>query len=230
MKTTLTIILTLITLNTFSQQITLAEWNQQAETNIRLLPKYGLVEKTPEQIEADNSLIADMLSRGISRRQASEEFIDLGFKYLYKDIKTAMYRFNQAYIMDSTNTDIYWGYGGVYMALGDIARAKEQYQIGIDKDAKNYKILTDLATCYMIDYYALSETDSNSLDTAIELLTKSYKINKKYQSTLFKISVCYFNKKDCKNALKFYNECMKLGGHPVTEEYKKAIKEACGGK
>ena len=35
-----------------------------------------------------------------------------------------MYRFNQAYLLDSTNTDIYWGFGGVYMTLGDFENAK----------------------------------------------------------------------------------------------------------
>jgi tetratricopeptide (TPR) repeat protein len=228
----LLIILTFFTsLNVFGQQMTLEEWNRQAETNIRLLPKYGLITKTAEQKASDESLISDMLSKGFTRRQASEQFIDLGFKYLYKDIKTAMYRFNQAYLMDSTNIDIYWGFGGVYMTLGDINRAKEQYEIGLSKDANNSKIITDLATCYMIDYYELSPIDSEKaklkLNTAIELFTKSYKIDKKNQNTLFKISACYYNMKDCENALKFYNECMKLGGEPITEEYKAAMKVAC---
>ncbi|WP_028980839.1 tetratricopeptide repeat protein [Sporocytophaga myxococcoides] len=226
--------LLLISIKSSAQQISLEEWNQQAKTNIRLLPRYGLVPKTKEQKEADESLINDMLNKGFTRRKASEEFIDLGFKYLYKDIKTAMYRFNQAYLMDSTNVDIYWGYGGVYLVLGDIERAKEQYQLGLSKDDRNSKIMTDLATCYMIEYYNLSQNEPGKanakLDTAIDILTKSYKIDKKNQNTLFKISACYLNKKDCSSALKYYNECLKLGGDPITEEYKAAIKDLCDNK
>jgi len=227
-------LLLLISGNSFAQQISLEEWNQQAKTNIRLLPKYGLVPKTKEQKEADESLINDMLNKGFTRRKASEEFINLGFKYLYRDIKTAMYRFNQAYLMDSTNVDIYWGYGGVYMTLGDLERAREQYQLGLAKDDQNSKILTDLATCYMIEFYNLSQTEPDKanlkLDTAIDILTKSYRIDKKNQNTLFKISACYLNKKDCANALKYYKECLKLGGEQITEEYKAAIKDSCGDK
>ncbi|MBO9703318.1 MAG: hypothetical protein J7604_24095 [Sporocytophaga sp.] len=175
-----------------------------------------------------------MLSKGYTRRKASEEFVDLGFKYLYKDIKTAMYRFNQAYLMDSTNIDIYWGYGGVYMVLGDIERAKEEYQIGLNKDDRNSEILTDLSTCYMIEFYNLSQTEPEKanmkLDTAIVILTKAYKVDKKNQNTLFKISACYLNRKVCSNALKYYNVCLKLGGDPITEEYKVAIKKSCDNK
>jgi tetratricopeptide (TPR) repeat protein len=221
-------------MNSFAQQISLEEWNQEAKSNIRLLPKYGLVPKTKEQKELDESLVNDMLNKGYTRRKASEEFIDLGFKYLYKDIKTAMYRFNQAYLMDSSNVDIYWGYGGVYLVLGDIERAKDQYQIGLTKDDRNAKILTDLATCYMIEFYSLSQSEPDKanarLENAIDILTKSYKIDQKNQNTLFKISACYLNKRDCSNALKFYNECLKLGGDPVTEEYKVAIKDLCDKK
>ena len=222
----------LTALHAFGQQMTLEEWNREAETNIRLLPKYGMVDKTPEQKASDESLRADMLSQGLTAREASEQFIDLGFKYLYQDIKTAMYRFNQAYLMDSNNIDIYWGYGGVYMVLGDIDRAKEQFQIGLSKEPNNAKILTDLATCYLGEYYDLSQRDLDKaklkLNKAIELFTKSYKIDKTNQNTLFKISVCYYQQEDCENALKFYNECMELGGNPISKEYKAAIKVACG--
>lgn len=232
MKTILLLLFTFFSLSAFAQQISLAEWNREAETNIRLLPKYGLVQKTPAQLEADQALIADVTSKGRTRKQGSEEFITLGFKYLYKDIKIAMYRFNQAYILDSTNVDIYWGYGGVYMVLGDIKRAREQYQLGLNKDDKNYKILTDLATCYMIEYYELAPIEPAvaevKLNKAIELFTQSYTIDKTYQSNLFKLSVCYYLKKDCDHALQYYNESMKLEGEQMTEEYKAAIKEACG--
>ncbi|MDB5256169.1 MAG: hypothetical protein JWM14_864 [Chitinophagaceae bacterium] len=223
-----------ISLQAFGQQLTLEEWDRQAATNIRLLPKYGLVTKTAEQKEADESLIADMLSKGLTRQEASKQFIEVGFKYLYKDLKTAMYRFNQAYLLDSTNTDIYWGYGGIYMVLGDLNRAREQYQIGLKKNPNHSKIITDLATCSMIDFFNLSSTNPEKsnveLDKAINLFSQSYKIDPKNQNTLFKMSVCYYNKKDCEKALLYYNECMTLGGDPVTEDYKEAIKTACGKK
>jgi hypothetical protein len=84
-----------------AQQMTLDQWNEEAKTNIRCLPKYGHVEKTAGQLEADSEFIQAALSEFASKRLASEHLIDLGFKYLYHDVKTAMYRFNQAYLLDS---------------------------------------------------------------------------------------------------------------------------------
>jgi hypothetical protein len=120
-----------------AQQMTLDQWNEEAKTNIRCLPKYGHVKKTAGQMEADSEFIQVTLPRFATKRLASEHLIDLGFKYLYQDVKTAMYRFNQAYLLDSTNSDIYWGYGGVYMILQDYPRAKEQYEGGLFERHRN---------------------------------------------------------------------------------------------
>src|SRR5450631_1823773 len=95
----------------FAQQMTLDEWNEEAKSNIRCLPKYGNVEKTAGQRLADSNFIQKTLLSYPNKRLASDELIKLGFKYLYHDVKTAVYRFNQAYLLDSTNSDIYWGYG-----------------------------------------------------------------------------------------------------------------------
>lgn len=93
-----------------------AQESKNAE-DIRMLPKYGGVQKSKEQLAADKDFLDEILSEDKYRdnkRLASDELIKIGFDYLYKgDVKTAMYRFNQAYLVDSTNTDIYWGFGGV---------------------------------------------------------------------------------------------------------------------
>jgi hypothetical protein len=140
MKNLLSICLFILSsLTVGAQQMALDQWNEEAKTNIRCLPKYGHVEKTAGQLEADTIFIQNTLTEFTSKRLASEHLIDLGFKYIYHDVKTAMYRFNQAYLLDSTNSDIYWGYGGVYMILQDYPRAKEQYEEGLLHDCYYFK-------------------------------------------------------------------------------------------
>lgn len=227
-------IFTLFALISFGQQMTLSEWNEQAKTNIRLLPKYGHVPKTDGQKEADTAFIEETLKLFPTNRKASQHLIELGFHYLYNDVKTAMYRFNQAYLLDSTNTDIFWGYGGVYMILGDYQKAQQQYIEGLLLDSQNTHLLTDYGTYFMDQYYGLQPIDEKSallqLDSAISYMTKSYQIDMKDQNTTFKLSVCYYLKKDCENAWKYYNECFALGGQPITEEYTKALKDGCNNK
>jgi hypothetical protein len=68
---------------------------------------------------------------------------------------------------------------------------------------------------------------ADNLNTAIQLFEQSYAINSTYQSTLYKLSICYFLNNDCKTALKYYNECEKLGGTMVNPDFSKALLEKC---
>ncbi len=63
-----------------------------------------------------------------------------------------MYRFNQSYLLDSTSTDIYWGYGAVYMTLQNYEKAREQYLEGLTINPRNVHLLTDYATYFRIRY------------------------------------------------------------------------------
>jgi len=198
---------------------------------VRLLPKYGYMQKTEAQNKADKSFIDATLKKQPNRRKASDQVIQSGFKLLYSDIKTAMYRFNQAWLIDSANTDVYWGFGGVYMVLGDKATARKQYMEGLAINPNNTHLLTDFGTYFMAQYYFRAQLDAKSaatqLDSAIIYMTQSYELDKKDQNTTYKLSICYFEKNDCTNAWKYHKECMALGGQPITKEYTTALKEKC---
>jgi tetratricopeptide (TPR) repeat protein len=234
MKKFLVLAITLLTLKSFAQMSS-DDWNKQAKSNIRLLPKYGHKQKTDTQKQLDEKFLKETMQQDQfkgNRTAASDYMIKLGFDYLYKgDLKTAMYRFNQAYLLDSTNIDIYWGYGAVYMSLGDYEQAQKQYQEGLSVRPTNTHLLTDYGTYFLAQYYALIPIDEKNaktnLDSAIVYMNKSYQYDAKDQNTLFKLSICHWLKGDCTNAWKFYDECKKLGGEPITEEYTKDLEKKC---
>ena len=58
-------------------------------------------------------------------------------------------------------------------------------------------------------------------------MTKSYKLDSTDPQTTFKLSLLYFNKGDCNNAWKYYDECKSLGGQPITEAYTTDLQKAC---
>jgi len=232
MKTYLTVLTLLISITVFSQQITWEQWQKESTTNINLLPKYGHFEKTKKQKKADKEFIKFTIKSDSSRKKESNRFIRLGFNFLYqKDIKTAMQRFNQAYLLDSTNTDIYCGFGAVYMTLGQYQKAKEQYEEGLQITPDNTHLLTDYGTYFIWQYYALKPNDKENamihFDSAITYLTKSYHLDSTDQNTTFKLSILYYDKGDCDNAWKFYKECKSLGGQPITEAYTKDLQNKC---
>jgi tetratricopeptide (TPR) repeat protein len=117
------------------------------------------------------------------------------------------------------------------MTLGGYQKAAEQYTLGLAINPKNTHILTDYGTYFMAQYYGLQPIDKNgaltNLDSAITYLTKSYQIDTTDQNTTFKLSICYWNKGDCENAWKYYNECKSLGGQPITEDYTNDLKKKC---
>ncbi|MCW2263984.1 MULTISPECIES: tetratricopeptide repeat protein [Sphingobacterium] len=226
MKYTITCILLLITTLIFGQQITYSNWKKEAKTEIRLLPKYGNAVKTKEQKTIDQELIKSYLEKAGTNRKASELLIKLGFDYLYKqDLKTAMYRFNQAWLLDPTNADVFWGFGAIYFSFEDFESAMQQYDEGLKLNANSSNILTDKATVYMTRF--MENHGDKDFNLAINNFKKSYSIDPKNQNTLFKMSVCYFVKNDCENAWKYYNECIKLGGKPITKEYTEALTQGC---
>lgn len=129
-----------------AKTLTYPDWEEQAKTNIRLLPKYGGRSKTEHQKEADDRLINGYVKQYGSRRKGSEVLINIGFEYLHrKDLKTAMYRFNQAWLLDALNTDVYCGYGAVYLSLKEPALAMKQYEEGLRINPKNQRIIKDKA-------------------------------------------------------------------------------------
>lgn len=212
--------------SSFAQQISYEQWKEESKTEIRLVPEYGRVTKTQGQTAADQQLIKEELKQEGTHRKASEHLIRLGFSYMYKgDIKTAMYRFNQAWLLDPQNANVYWGYGAIYFAFEDTDEALKQYNKGLIIDPNSSNILTDEATIYMSLFANKAERDY--LDKAIALFSKSYDIDPSNQNTSFKLSAAYYYKEDCVNAQKFYNACMKLGGQPITQEYTDALKKMC---
>jgi len=205
------------------------DWKKEAESNIRLNPKFGNAVKSERQKEADQQLIDDYLKQQGSHHKASEVLIKLGFDYLYRgDFRTAMYRFNQAWLLEPKNENVFWGYSAVYFTLGNHEMAMEQLNEGLILNPNSSNILTDKATIYYAKFQ--TSNDPKDLSAALDLLNQSYKIDSTNQNTLFKLSVVYLMKKDCKNALKYYDECNILGGKPITKEFTKALQELCGKK
>ena len=239
MKKIFTLTIVLFAFTTFyGQQMSTVEWDKLAKTDNRLLPKYGHIPKTKEQKEFDEKFIEETVQQEQfkgDRTAASNHLISLGFNYLYRgDLKTAMYRFNQAFLLDSLNTDIYWGYGAVYMTLGNYEKAKLLYEEGLSQNPNNTHLLTDLGTYFMAQYYMTEpgnrKAGMKNLDTAITYLLQSYQLDKTDQNTAFKLSICYWNKGKCDKAWKYYEECMALGGQPITEAYTKDLKKKCNRK
>ena len=154
--------------------------------------------------------------------------IELGFKYLYRgDLKTAMYRYNQAFLLDKNNSNIYWGYGAIYMAFGEFDLSRAQYEEGLKINPKNDNILIDYGTSYLGEFYNLYEGDKiksqNKLDSAIKKLNEAYNINSLNSNASYKLSICYLYKNNCEKANHFLEISENLDNKNITESYKNEL-------
>lgn len=71
------------------------------------------------------------------------------------------------------------------------------------------------------------QDEKELLDTALALLLKSYHLDPKDQNTVYKMSTVYYYLGDCLNATKFFKECKRLGGRPITKQYTSDLKKKC---
>ncbi|MBK7856324.1 MAG: tetratricopeptide repeat protein [Bacteroidetes bacterium] len=212
----------------FGQQIsTYSDWVNAAKTDIRLLPMYGQEKKSKSQIKADNELIKQILKEHRTHHEGSEHLIKLGFHYLFKgDLKTAMYRFNQSWLLDSTNANTFWGLGGVYFYLSAYDESLKMYKLGLELDSLNTNLLTDIGAIYLTMYNA-DNTKNELLKEAILYLKKSYQLNPNYSSTVYKMIIASLYDGDCEMAKKYFDECSKLERNPITEEFKNNFRTKC---
>ena len=226
MKYIFAFIFSVIGLSAMGQQISYNQWKEKAKTEINLRPEYGNLPKDKEQIKADNDFIATVLKLDTTRQKASENLVKLGFSYLYQgDLQTAMFRFNQAWLLNPKNENAYWGFAAVYFSFNDDVEALKQLEKGLLLNPNSANLLTDKATIYT--GYHVSKNDMTYLDKAISLFNKSYKIDPLNQNTLFKLSAAYYYKNDCANAWRYYNECVKLGGRSISPGYADALRKQC---
>src|SRR5687767_15484480 len=125
------------------------------------------------------------------------------------------------------------------MAFGQYDLAKTQYLTGLSIDSTNTRLLTDLATWFMEQYYLMAQMPKNDLvknpaleakrfmDSALHYLSKSYLRDAQNDNTTYKLSICYWNLGDCTNAWRYYDETAALGGRPITEAYTRDLKQRC---
>lgn len=93
--------------------------------DINLLPKFGSIAKSDAQKAADAKFLAsiDDFYKG-DRKKAAAEVAARGWQFLRQgNTSDAMRRFNQAWLIDSTNANALWGMAAVSGSKGDFTQS-----------------------------------------------------------------------------------------------------------
>jgi len=153
------------------------------KTSTNEIPMYGGIEFTPEQKEINEKFIQGVVKQYGSREAAADESVRWGWHYYNEkhDLKTAMKRFNQAWLLDPNNAGAFFGFGFLMAEKGKEDEAITYYKKSIELDPKNAVAICNFGRIYENKAYRLYRQRKRkemlrNLDEAINLYKKASQV------------------------------------------------------
>ena len=145
----------------------------------RILPLFGEVSKTSDQIDEEIKFLSDCDKSFTTRDEASAFFTTRAWEYLQEgSLDTACYRFNLAHLLNEKNVEAYWGLGVVSYQREDWVLAKEMLSRGVNINSNNVPLLVDLSTVDLKLYEITNGVEE--LEEAKMLLDHAAKLDSTY--------------------------------------------------
>lgn len=196
--------------------------SQECIDGINKLPMYGSVKKCKEYIDDDKKFIAECDKQYKSRKAAAEHMVMRGWQYLYsKKLDTSMMRFNQAWLLDSLNADVYWGFGNLLGMQGKFKESIPFFERSVKLNPSNAKALQDMSTSYGNVFFQTK--DVKYLDLTIKALKAAAVLDAKNPVVYGQLTAAYtyFTQKD--SARKYLRLADKLDPKAVNPEVRKML-------
>jgi tetratricopeptide (TPR) repeat protein len=194
---------------------------EQCVDGINKLPMFGGVKKCRAQIEADEIFLSAYKTPQ-SKKAGLTHTLMRAWQYFYaKQLDTSMIRFNQAWLLDSLNADVYWGFGNI---LGTQKRFKESlpfFKKSLKIDSGNSKAWQDMSISYGNIFFENKE--KVYLDSSIYATKKAIKLDQKNPQFYSQLTsdYSYFVQHD--SAKKYLKITESLDPKAVNPEVKKLL-------
>ncbi|MGF7040475.1 tetratricopeptide repeat protein [Mucilaginibacter lappiensis] len=196
--------------------------NEDCPEGINHLPMYGRVKKCSAQIESDSTFLKQCDHDFNNRKEAAKYFTNRGWDYYYKNIAdTAMMRFNQAWLLDSLNANIYWGFANLVGRQGKFKESLPLFRRSIELDSTNAKIWESASNSYGQLFFKTK--DKTYLNTTIKYLKTAIKLDANNPRTYASLTAAYtfFIQKD--SARKYLKITDGLDRNAVNPQVRKFI-------
>jgi tetratricopeptide (TPR) repeat protein len=172
-------------------------------------PRYGDVKKSQKFIDMDNKFIETMEKQFGSRDIAAKEALIIGWElFSHRDYETAMLRFNQAWLLDSTLTEVNCGFGAILTARKEYYEALNYLSICYNLNPQDEEVIKHLAICYFNHAYFLKKSGQNDkwlneLNSAKFYLNKCILINPENAYAYGQLALAYYHENKLDSA-KYY--------------------------
>lgn len=158
-------------------------------------PEYTLADVIPVKNPAtvqEKQQQKKFLEKNIKRfksREAASAYYAMEAKRNFNEEKldSASFLFGRAWLMDSTNNDVYWGYGMVYGQQKDFDKALFILYKALEKDQHNPRLLTDVATSHLGRFY--KESTPEDLLQSKKLLEKAIRYSPERADVYYKLAI-----------------------------------------
>ncbi len=192
------------------------------DPTINRLPMYGRVTKCKELIEADNRFIKFADQNFPNRKEASKYYTKRGWDYVYQHkLDTAMFRFNQAWMLDSLNADVYWGFADLMGLEHNFKESIPLFNRAISLNPSNIRLRMDVSISY--GNLFMQTKDKMYLNKIIDCMQATVKIDPKSAAAYDQLTAAYayFMQKD--SARKYLKIADKLDANAVNPEVRKML-------
>ena len=187
-----------------------------------LVPMYGGLDRQSEPVlkGADDAFIEGTTKEFGSREAASREFTDQGFRFYHDDdLQTAMRRFNQGWLLDPSNPDVFYGFMAVLNDQGSYCESlrmgEKAFELGLERDVYTLADAGRVHTlCAMLDKSIDDSTKSAYIKRSSEYFTEALKSQKDTQYVYGHWASASYAVGDYAGAWRYVNLQKQHGGKP----------------
>jgi len=197
---------------------------QDCPQGINLLPMYGKVKKCSAQLESDQRFLKTCDENYANRKVAAKDMVKKGWKYYYQQKPdTAMMRFNQAWLLDSLNADVYWGFANLVGSQGKLKESLPLFSRSLQLDPYNATIWESASNSY--GQLFAQTRDVKYLHTTVEYLKKAIQLkpNNARAYSQLTAAYCYFTQKD--SARKYLQMTDRVDKNVVHPDVRKMLQQ-----
>ena len=164
--------------------------------------------ETAEEKAQQEKFLKENVKRFKSRELASEYYVLQARRAFNEDkLDSASYLFGRAYLMDSTNNDIYWGYGLVYGREQKYDEALFLLYRALGKEKENPRLLNDIATSHLSRFYI--KTDPADLVQSKKLLEQAVRLSPEEADAYYKLAINSYYLREYGNAWDYLHKSIR---------------------
>ena len=194
---------------------------------INEIPMYGEIEKCPELRRSDSLFLTSVLEKTKGDKKTAYIGVsNSAWKAFYaNDLLTAIKRFNQAWLIDSTEEQAFWGFGIIEGKQGNFNKSIEYLKRASILDEKNGNILSDLGFTYTRKGQTLSGQEKENLfATADSLFHLSTQLTPDGGCKYSQWAILKFYKNDLDSALRLVQDA-ESRNYEVDKAFKTDLEE-----